>query len=410
MLSMSRLSLTLGVVFCFSLFTAHANAASTWRVMGAGTQIEVTYLNPGSVSLASSKLIFGANLPANQQMMGDVTSINASSGYTSMTITAYIPKGAPSGTLIFAPVPSDPSQNIALTGKLLNISDPASCTNAGFTASTVGTHLYCVFPNNFTQGTSDYLLVGSTVTTQSYYPITTSNYLKSTGNQVTLHNVVLKRDPIDLHFGAINVNYTQSTNGVKDTLNLTQGTIGGWLVVQGDLNVSGLLKTVGYGSILIQGGTANLNAPNGQLWMATTETQQLFAILLQNNGALYNNGGIYQDLKSTGVGVQSGTLMNNAMFHIQSPWGLIVGGSGGSVINQTSGILNVGSSLKRAVDGIYNYPGGTIVNIGTVNNNQTNGIYNDGMITNCSSRGKWNGSNASPTEQVNTIVVACGFN
>lgn len=410
MRSMSRLPLISGIFFCLLFLTANANASSSWRVMGAGTQIEVTYTTPGNVSLASSKLIFGANLPANQQMMGDVTSINANPGYTSMTITAAIPRGAPSGTLIFAPDPSDPSQNIALVGKLLNISDPTSCTNAGFTASTVGTHQYCTFPNNFTQGTSDYLLAGSTVTTQSYYPIITSNYVKSTGNQVTLHNVVVKRDLLDQQFGAINVNYTQSTNGAKDVLNLTQGTIGGWLVVQGDLNVSGLLKTVGYGSILIQGGTTNLNAPNGQLWMSTTDTQQLFAVLLQNNGILNNNGGIYQDLKSTGVGVQSGTLMNNAMFHIQSPWGLIVGGSGASVVNQTNGTLNVGSSLKRAVDGIYNYLGGTIVNIGTVNNNQTNGIHNDGMITNCSNRGKWNGANASPTQQTNTIVVACGMN
>lgn len=406
----SRLSLISGVVFCFSFLAMHANAATSWRVMGAGTQVEVTYTNPsGVVSIASSKLIFGANLPVNQQMMGDVTSINMSTNPTSFTITAYIPKGAPSGTLIFAPDPSDPSQNMALAGKLLNISDSASCTNAGFTASSVGTHQYCIFPNSFTQDPSDYLLIGSTVTTQDYYPIITSNYQKSTGNQVTLHNVVLKRDPIDLHFGAIKVNYTQSTNGVKDILNLTQGTIGGWLFIQGDLNVSGLLKTVGFGSILVHGGTMNLNAPNGQLWMSTTETQQLFAVLLQNNGVLNNNGGIYQDLKSTGVGVQSGTLMNNAMFYIQSRWGLIVGGSGGSVINQTSGTLSVGSSLQRAIDGIYNYPGGKIVNIGTVNNNQTNGIYNDGMITNCS-RGKWSGSNASPTAQVNTIVVACGLN
>ena len=409
MSSTNGMKLWLVLLFCLTNFSGAAAAQDplTWRINGSGTYVIIS--NPNGALPATtmgSQLIFGANLPESQQFKAYVERKTSNEIWVSLVANQTV-----SGTMKYVPNPdTDPSKSYALAGKLLYVHNPTSCTAAGFTAKTVGSHEYCVFPNNFTQGASDYLLVGSTLSSQVYYPIITSDYIKSTGNQVTLNNVVLTQDPsmaAGVGTGALKVNYTQVTNGAKDTLNITGANIGGWVFVQGDLNISGIFKTVGYGAVAVSGGTMNINS-GGNLWMNTNETDQLYAVAVFNNGTINNNGGIYQDLKSKGIGLYSGAVVNNAMFHIQSPWGLVA--SGGSVLNKANGTLNVGSSLKRAIQGIYLYPGGKIINVGTINNNQTNGIYNDGMITNCSTRGTWTGSNASPIAQVTTIVVGCAIN
>jgi len=407
MLSKTGLKQWLILLFCLTSFSGAAVAQSTleWKVSGNGNSLIIT--NPNGALPANSYqsyVLLGANLPENQQFHAPVIRKNGNEIWVSLPTAQTI-----SGTMRYVPnQTSDPSTSYPLDGKLLYVHNPTSCEGSGFTAKklTTGPFYYCVFPSNFTQGTSDYLIVGSSMTSQTYYPIITSDYIKSTGNQVTLYNVVLDQLQNIGGIGAFHVNYTLATNGAKDVLNIANATVGGWVFVQGDLNVTGTFKTVGYGAVSVNRGTMNIKS-GGYLWMNTSVSQHLFAVAVVNNGTLNNDGGIYQDLKSKGLGLYSGAFVNDGLFHIQSPWGLVA--SGGSVINKANGTLDVGSSLKRADQGIYLYAGGKIVNTGIINNNQTNGIYNDGMITNCNSIGKWNGGNAAPVAQVNTIVVACAI-
>jgi hypothetical protein len=397
------------IIFFAVILTSQASAQTfNWSVEANGTLIDVQkaglpVFNHSDVS--ANKLVFGADLPAAQQMEVGAMSVSTMPDVLRFTI----PAGAPSGPMNFVGTATVPSN-----GKLLIIEDQASCSAVNFTPQKTGTYDSCYFPANFTQGSSDYLIIGSTVSGQDYFSVNTSNFTKSTGNVVTLNNVVLRRDPVTQKFGALKVLYTTSTGGQKDTLNLTSAFIGGWLWGKGEVNVNGTVKTVGSGSITLATGTMNINAPSGVLWLSSNNTVQIgsYGLQMQDDAKLNSNNNIYQDISSGGINILSGTLLNNGMLRLSGPNGLVTQGPGASFINRKNGTLDVGTSLQRAVPGVSNASGATFVNGGTVNNNIQSpniGISNNGVITNCTSPGigNWNGPNASPNQQVDGTGSAC---
>lgn len=379
-----------------------------WTVDANGTTVEVEKAGlpvHNHSQVFANKLIFGADLPAAQQVEAGASYVTTKPD----VLLFSIPKGAPSGPMNFVGTETVPSN-----GKLLIIEDKASCSAANFTPQKTGTYDSCYFPANFTQGASDYLIIGSTVSDQDYFSVSTSNFIKSTGNVVTLNNVVLRRDPVTQKYGALKVMYRTSTGGKKDTLNLTSASIGGWLWSEGEVNVNGTVKTVGVGSITLAKGAMNINAPSGTLWLNSNQTVQIgsYGLQMQDGARLGNNSAIFQDLSSGGINILSGTLLNNGMLRLSAPNGLVTQGSGASFINLKNGTVDVGTSLQRAVPGVSNASGATFVNGGTVNNNINSpkiGISNNGVITNCTSPGTgvWNGPNASPAQQVGGTGSAC---
>lgn len=392
-------------------FTSQATAQSfNWTVSPNGTTVEVEKSglpvhNHSQVS--ANKLVFGANLPADQQAVADAMYVSTKPD----VLLFSIPKGAPSGSMNFVGTATVPSN-----GKLLIIEDTASCSAANFTPQQTGTYASCYFPDGFTQGASDYLIIGSAVSGQDYFSVNTSNFIKSTGNVVTLNNMILRRDPVSQKYGALKVMFRRVTGGKKDTLNLASARIDGWLWSEGDVNISGIVKTVGSGSITLANGTMNINAPSGTLWLGSNQTVPIgnYGLQMQDGARLNNNNSIFQDLSSGGVNILSGVLLNNGMFRLSAPNGIVTQGSGASFINLKNGTLDVGTSLQRALPGVSNASGAMFVNGGTVNNNINSpqvGISNNGVITNCTSpaNGIWNGPNASPTQQVGGTVQACNL-
>jgi len=244
------------ILFFVVAFASQASAqAFNWSVTAGGSIIEVEKSNlPLQGQVFANKLVFGADLPSAQQVEVGAAYVTSKPG----VLLFSIPIGAPSGPMKFVGTATVPSN-----GKLFIIEDSASCSAVNFTPQRTGTYESCYFPNNFTQSASDYLIVGSTVSNQDYFSVNTSNFIKSTGNVVTLNNVILRRDPVTQKYGALKVMHTKPTGGQKDTLNLTSANIDGWLWGQGEINVNGTVKTVGMGSITLANGTMNINGPSG---------------------------------------------------------------------------------------------------------------------------------------------------
>jgi len=390
--------------------TSQAAEAQTfnWAVDANGTTIEIQkaglpVFNHSDIS--ANKLIFGSDLPANQQKTADASSVSTMPDVLRFTI----PDGAPSGAMKFVGTSSVPSN-----GKLLIIEDTSTCTAANFTPQKTGTYNSCYFPTNYTQGASDYLIIGSTVDGQDYFSVNTSNFIKSTGNVVTLYNVVLRHDPASNKYGALKVLNTTVTGGKKDTLNLASATIGGWLWAKGEVNISGTVKTVGNGAITLASGEMNINKPSGTLWLNSNQTVQIgnFGLQMQDNARVANNSNVFQNLLSNGINILSGQFLNNGILRLYAPNGLVTQGADSSFINLKNGTLDVGSSAQKAIPGVSNASGATFVNGGQVNNHITSpriGISNEGVITNCTSPGvgTWNNADASPNRQVGGTGPGC---
>jgi len=377
-----------------------APAITEWWISPTGTLVLVKGVNWSS-SPAQNTLIFGSNLQTVQQMRVQGSYFDPNDRNT---MVFNIPAGAPSGTLSIAVAGTI---SVASTTKLVIITDDNSCTANGF-APLASPYSYCRSSTNWTQNAGDWLVVGPNSTTSGtsqypFYQLAIASGLTDT--TVTLNgNLVLRYDQTKQTYGSVLV-------GSSATLALSatnKSYVGGYLDVVGTMTGMGALKTVGKGWIDV-GGSLTISGASGNLWFASQPpppaTGNRYGINLNGSGAslsIISGAGIYQDLSGSGIGINQGSMTNEGYFYIQSPNGIVTLGGQANFTNTSTGTLAVGSSLKRAAGGVVNALGATFINKGAVQNNQANGISNNGVITSC---GQWSGSNAAPTAQV--TVATC---